>query len=106
MANRNVIRIPNLPIGRMVDENGIADRDELTFRETLITNLQRLFGNEGCVFPSLSAADITTIQNNVDAQGNYTCAFGTALYNIDANSIMIAINNGSGAPIFKTVTLT
>jgi hypothetical protein len=105
------IRIPNLPMGKVVNEQGFASDDEQTFRQTLITSLQANFGNEGCVIPSLSASDITTIQNNsyVDpANGNtvYTCAYGTLVYNTTANSIMATIDDGTGKPIFKTVTLT
>lgn len=106
MADRNLIRVPNLPMGKMVDENGMPTDNELAFRQQLITTLNQLFGNEGCVVPTQTAANITVIQNNVNPQGQYTCAFGTILYNSDANSIMIAVDNGAGAPLFKTVTLT
>ena len=44
MSNNNpVIRIPNLPIGQIVDENGNATDDELSFRHALITSLQNNF---------------------------------------------------------------
>ena len=105
------IRIPNLPMGKVVDENGFASDDEQTFRQTLISSLQDNFGSEGCVIPSLSATDIAIIQDNnfVDqATGNtiYSCQYGTLVYNITANSIMAAIDNGAGKPKFMTVTLT
>ena len=104
------VRIPNLPIDKMVDENGKATPSEETFRQTLITNLQTNFGNEGCVVPSQSAANITVIQNNqainVDTGVlEYTCKGGTLLYNTDADSLMVAILSG-GIPTFKTVTVT
>ncbi len=104
--SRDVIRVPNLPLGQVVDEDGMATDDEMTFRQALVSGLQRLFGNEGVVVPTQSAANIITIQNNTNPQGQFTCAFGTILYNSDANSIMIAVDNGAGAPLFKTVTLT
>lgn len=105
------MNIPNLPVGAMIDDNGNPTPVELLFRQNLIQTLQQGAGPEGLVAPSQPNAAapnnfITQIQNNTDAQGNYTCAYGTILYNSTANSIMIAVNNGSGAPIFKTVTLT
>jgi hypothetical protein len=107
MSNNNpVIRVPNLPIGQIVDENGNATDDELTFRHALITNLQNNFGNEGVVVPTQTAANINTIQNNQLANGQYSCAFGTIIYDSTNNLIRIAIDDGTGKPIFKTVTLT
>lgn len=109
MANPELIRIPNLPQGQMVNKEGYPTDDELTFRQSLITNLQTLFGTEGVVVPTLTAAQITTIQNNtitVGANSFFTCQFGTMVYNSTANSIMIAVDDGAGAPLFKTVTLT
>lgn len=105
------IRIPNLPIGPIVNDKGVATDGESTFRRILITSLQKNFGNEGVVVPTQSAADILKIQNNTvynPATGNdeFTCQFGTILYNSTANSIMIAIDDGTGAPLFRTVTLT
>lgn len=109
MANNDLTRIPNLPMGPITDKNGNPVDDELTFRQSLITNLQKLFGNEGVVVPTLNATQITTIQNHTITKGAetfYTCQYGTIVYNSTANSIMIAVNNGSDAPLFKTVTLT
>ncbi len=105
------IRIPNLPTGAIVDKEGIATDGEATFRRILITSLQNNFGNEGVVVPTQSAADILKIQNNTiynpaTGMNEFSCQYGTILYNSTANSIMIAINNGADAPIFKTVTLT
>ena len=106
-----VIRIPNLLAGKMVDDKGYPTDDEKTFRQVLITSLQKNFGDEGVVLPSQSAANILTIQNNnyIDQATGltvYSCQYGTMLYNSTANSIMIAVNKGSGQPVFRTVTLT
>ena len=113
---RSVIRVPNLPSGRIVDDNGKPTDEELTFRQALVTLLQQLFGSEGLVMPTQTATNITTIQNNtvsIPLPGNptntaYTCEFGTMLYDSTDNSIRIAINSLSSdnAPVFKTVTLT
>lgn len=105
-----VIRIPNLPTDIIVDDKGQATDDEKTFRQTLITSLQKNFGDEGVVLPAQTAANILTIQNNnyIDQATGltvYSCQYGTMIYNSTANSIMIAVENG-GVPLFKTVTLT
>lgn len=105
------IRIPNLPMGKVVDENGFASDDEQTFRQTLISSLQDNFGSEGCVIPSLSATEKDIIQDNkfidqATGQEVHSCQYGTLIYNTTANSIMAAINDGTGKPKFMTVTLT
>lgn len=105
------VRIPNLPLGQITDDKGFATETEQTWRQTLISSLQHNFGNEGCVVPTQTQANITMIQNNnyidqATRQTVYTCQYGTMLYNSTANSIMIAVNNGSGQPVFRTVTLT
>ena len=106
-----VVRIPNLPMGQITDGKGFATETEQTWRQSLISSLQNNFGPEGCVLPTQSAANIITIQDNnyIDPATRlpvYTCQYGTMLYNSTANSIMIAVNNGSGQPVFRTVTLT
>jgi hypothetical protein len=100
------MNIPNLPVDKMVDELGNPSGPELIFRQTLVQALQQGAGPEGLVCPTLTASQITTIQNNQNSQGAYTCQYGTIVYNSTANSIMIAVNSGSNTPLFKTVTLT
>jgi len=95
----------------MVDDSGGTTGEEKTFRQALLTSLQKNFGDEGCVFPTQSSDNITLIQNNnyIDQATGlpvYTCQFGTGLYNSTANSMMFAIDDGTGKPVFKTVTLT
>lgn len=122
-----VIRIPNLPDGKIVDEEGFATEDESSFRHTLVTNLQQLFGNEGLVIPTqtqgLSPGDyVTQIQNAqrpdpvTGLPGAYTCQLGTMLYVINnpldhtKDQVLIAVRNTDdyplSAPKFKQVTLT
>lgn len=72
----------------------------------LMSELSTDASDEGLVMPTQNATNITTIQNNTLSNGAATCQFGTGLYNSTANSIMFCINDGSGNPIFKTVTLT
>jgi len=56
------IRVPNLPNGQITDANGNATDDEITFRNALITGLQKNFGNEGCVFPTQTYDNMLLIQ--------------------------------------------
>ena len=117
---KQTIRIPNLPLDKMVDESGNATPSELTFRQTLISNLQTLFGNEACAIPIQSPANIITIQNNKiinEATGiaQYSCQLGTILYSqhptdYTQDKIVVAVRNDNTypltAPIFKTFTIT
>ena len=97
-----LIRIPNLPQGKLVDEQGNPTDDELTFRQRLITSLQDNFGNEGVVAPSQSTADITTIQNHQLPNGAYTCQGGTLIYDLTTNELKVAILV-AGVPTFRVV---
>lgn len=110
-----LVRIPNLPSGPLVDKNGYPTPEELTFRESLLTLLNSILGAEGLVMPSQPGANITIIQNNTIQTPNanaptYTCQFGTMIYQTDAMSgataVKIAVDDGTGVPTFKTVTLT
>ncbi len=105
------LRTPNLPAGQMVNEDGTPTPEELLFRQRLVSSLQNNFGPEGVVVPTQDSTNIAIIQNNrvPNPSGGAsipTCQFGTMLYNVTTNSIMIAIDDGAGNPIFKTVTLT
>jgi hypothetical protein len=110
MASQPVIRIPNLPIGQVVNDQGHATDDELTFRHTLITSLQNNFGNEGCVVPTQAndAAPndfIRQIQDNQQSNGQFTCGFGRFLYDATNKRILVSIDDGTGTPKFMEVTL-
>ena len=106
-----VVRIPTLPVDKMVDKDGGATPTEMTFRQTLLNNLQVLFGAEGCVVPTQSDVNIALIQDNqypdsITGLPVYTCGNGRILYDSVNNRILISIDNGSGIPVFKQVTLT
>lgn len=113
---RDILRVPNLPLGKIVDENGMPTDDELTFRQALVTLLQKLFGNEGVVMPSQPQANVTAIQNYTNPQGQKTCQFGTIIYIPSTtafpaapnDSLVVAFNDGTAAqePVFKTITVT
>lgn len=111
------IRVPNLPQGPIVDKNGNATQEYLSFLQGMLTLLQKYFGQEGLVAPTQANGApptdyITQIQDNqmpdpiTGNPGPYSCQYGTIIYNSTANTVMMAINNGSNVPVFKTVTLT
>lgn len=117
------MNIPNLPVSPMTKEDGNPTDTEYLFRQQLINELQSKAGPEGLVIPTLisntkqtAMQQLTVIQNNVNAQGQYTCALGTMLYvQVDVNDytqdkVVIAVRNTNDypmhAPLFKTVTLT
>ena len=106
----NPIRIPNLPVGKLIDENGMPTDEELLFRQQLITALQTLIGPEGLVAPSQTAANITAIATNTQdtpAGNEYTVEFGTILYESDTQTMKVIISDGNPtpAPVIKTFTL-
>jgi hypothetical protein len=119
---RNRVRIPNLPLGPLVDKDGKATPEEMTFRQGLLTLLQTIAGNEGLVAPSQNAANVTLIQagatNTPGAtpSTSYSCAFGTMLYvpstavfpAVPNDYFIVAMNDGTvnQAPEFKQVMLT
>lgn len=109
------IRVPNLPVGPMVDDKGYPVPTEIAFRQTLISGLQTNFGNEGLVAPSQTNVDssdnVTTIQNNtvITTEGGepqYTCQGGTLLYDSTNNHLLVCILDSMGVPTFKVVTVT
>jgi hypothetical protein len=109
------IRVPNLPLGKMVDANGSPTATEITFRQSLIRSLQQNFGNEGLVVPSQKNTTapnnaVEVIQNNTvinPATGlpQYTLVPGTLLYDSTNNNLLVAILVGD-TPKFKVVTVT
>jgi len=101
----SVIRVPNLPLGKLVDESFNATDDELTFRHTLITCLQKNFGNEGVVIPTQDSANIAIIEANQNENLQYTCQAGTFIYDSDTDTVKVSILV-AGVPVFKTVTVT
>lgn len=81
MANRDVsIRVPNLPLGPMVDKDGNPTQNEQLFRQSLIDLLQLYFSPEGIVAPSQSPANVQVIKAGVDASGQSTMLPGTVIY--------------------------
>ena len=111
MTAQNAFNVPNVPIDPMYEnKNGqiVMTSVGKNFFEQLISFFYQNFSNEGLVMPTQTASNIIAIQNFKYPNNTYKTQYGTMIYNSDpsANSIMIAVNDGSGAPIFKTVTLT
>lgn len=111
------IRIPNLQMGRMVEEDGTPTQGELVFRQGLVQSLQTYMGNEGLVAPRQPPDNVTAIQDNVNPANNnsHTCAPGTIIYlqhltDYTQDKLLVAFrtdNTESGGPVlFKTVTVT
>lgn len=111
IPQRNTFRIPNLPMGQIVDTDGKATDDELTFRQGLLTLLENLIGNEGLVMPKQTATNITAIQNHTQTTpgaspaSNFTLAPGTFIYNSTNDTVQVSVLV-AGTPTFKTVTVT
>jgi len=106
------IRVPNLPNGQIADSDGNPTDDELTFRQALITSLQKNFGDEGLVAPAQISDNVAIIQNNqipnpvTGIADQYTCGFGRFLYDSTNNRILVSVDGGGGVPAFMEVTLT
>lgn len=99
------MNIPNLPVDKMIDENGNPSGPELIFRQTLVQALQQGAGPEGLVVPSQTTSNITIIVNNQLPNGEYSCLPGTLLFDSDLNELKVVILSG-GVPTLKTVTIT
>lgn len=97
-----VIRVPNLPMGLMVDKEGLATDGENIFRQALISSLQSNFGNEGLVPPSQTTANIAIIAAHTLPNGEYTCQPGTMIYDTDTDELKVAILV-VGVPTFKVI---
>lgn len=108
------IRIPNLPLGKMSDEEGMPTDDELTFRQALVTSLQSYLGNEGLVTPVQSPTNAAIILNHQNSQDQYTCLLGTILYvqhptDFAQDKLVVAVRADNTypvtPPVFKEFTL-
>ena len=110
------IRVPNLPLGPMVDKDGNPTSSEITFRQTLVSSLQSNFGNEGLVAPSQQNTTapnnaVTVIQNNqvinpATGELQYTCQGGTLIYDSTNNNLLVCILASDGTPTFHIVNVT
>lgn len=108
------VRVPNLPLGPIVDDKGNPTQNEQLFRQSLIDLLQLYLSPEGIVAPVQSPANVTVIQNGTNASGQATMLPGTIIYeqdpadfNNDALIVAFRSSNTTGAvPTIKTITVT
>lgn len=101
------MNIPSLPVDALINlKTGDMSDSWRNFFDILLNELQTNASNEGLVSPTQNSTNIGIIESNTLQNGSYTLQYGTCLYNSSANTMMFAINNGSGVPVFKTVTLT
>lgn len=95
---------------KFVNEDGTLSDVAQSFFDLLNTVLIKNIGSEGVIAPSQSASNIMIIQNNkttnVVLNNSYTCQFGTLIYDNTNNKLVVSLDNGSGAPIFKNVLTT
>ena len=106
------MNIPNFIDTRVVDEKGYFTAEYKIILQQLFSELQDNAGPEGLVAPTQTAAKILLIAaafrptSTLNSTPVYSCQYGTILYDSTNNTGRFAINNGSGAPVFKTITLT
>lgn len=120
LIQRNTVRIPNLPMGQIINPDGTPTDEEQTFRQALLTLLEQIAGTEGLVMPSQPGTNVTAIQDHkVQTQDastvTYTCLYGTMIYETNdsdpleplKDEVVIAVNDGASPnkPIFKQVFL-
>lgn len=95
---------------KIVNEDGTFSDVMQSFFNDLEIFLTKNIGDEGLVMPSQTTDNVDIIQNNVSIGPTEietsTCEFGTLLYNEDTNKGMIALDDGSGNPIFKEIITT
>jgi hypothetical protein len=124
LQNQTVVRIPNLPMGRIVDKDGRPTDEEMFFRQSLLSLLLDLIGAQGVVIPSQTQTDADKIAANTvqtpNATGgtitSFTCQLGTMLYIPSTatypatpnDQLVVAMDDGTAlhAPTFKTITVT
>lgn len=92
---------------QFVNEDGTLTAVAQSFLDSLLSLMQSNLGQEGLVMPPQKSSDITIIQNNINKSPTeiitYTCNYGTMIYDETNNVGKLALNNGSGVPIFKTI---
>lgn len=114
MADDVISRVPNLPIGPIVDKNGNPTQNEQLFRQSLIDLLQLYLSPEGIVMPSQSPTNVTVIQNGTNDSGQATMLPGTVIYKQHAtdytqDALIVAFrssNTVGAVPSIKTITVT
>jgi hypothetical protein len=103
------MKIPSMDFRgqKIVNEDGTFTDSVQNFFDTLHTLLINNLGDEGLVMPTQSASNITLIQDALitSPTGIQTpsCEFGTLIYDATTNQPLVALDDGSGNPLFKTI---
>ena len=109
MPDTHGSRIPSMDFrgNKFTNEDGTLTELGQQFFDLLHVCLQKIIGSEGLVAPTQPSSNITIIQDNIvvspTGTETNTCQFGTLIYDSTLNELRVALNNGSGAPIFKQV---
>jgi hypothetical protein len=85
------MNVPNYVHEKVLTDEGHFTSPWEEFFSQLRQNMQQSLSNEGFVIPGQSTANITIIQNGVDAQGNKVAIKGTLLFDTSA------VNGGSSS---------
>jgi hypothetical protein len=102
------MNIPSYVDVPMVDmQTGMVSAQWKPILQQLLTTLIDNASDQGLVVPSQDATNVALIQNNVvsNPTGNqFTCQFGTLLYNTTTNQLLVALSN-AGVPTFHVVVV-
>lgn len=100
------MNIPTIDFGgsQFTDDNGMLTDIAQKFMDLLVQLLMLNVGPEGFAVTQLSSANINIVEGNQDSRGNYTCQYGTLVYDTDNNQLKVALNNGMNVPVFKVIT--
>lgn len=106
------MKIPSMDFRgqKVVNEDGTFTDSVQNFFDLLHTLLIQNLGDEGLVMATQSTSNILSIQNatTTGPTGTLTksCEFGTMIYDSTTNQPKIALNDGSGNPLFKIINTT
>lgn len=100
---QNVPNVPTDPMFELKGNNIVLTSIGKNFFEQFINYFFTNFSNEGLVAPSQGNTNANTIVHHQNSSSQFTCAYGTLLYNSDTNTLQVCINNGSNVPIFVNV---
>lgn len=105
------VSIPSMDFrgNKFTNEDGTLTETAQGFFDLLYKFMVKNLGEEGLVAPTQPTVNKNIIQDNTEFSPTgittHTCKFGTILYDSDEQAVYIAVDNGSGLPIFKQVSL-
>lgn len=95
------MNIPNLPISKLVDENGSASAVELQFRQQLVQALQYHISQNGLVPPLLTTTQIADVAAKMN--GLEYVVQQNALFADSTTNELKVIQYVAGVPTVKVV---